>query len=270
MTDSSDLPIERDYGAYAVVYDRLYGEPLAEAMMPAVEELLLRRLGEGSRILEVCCGTGHMASRLRERGFRVIGLDLSLGMLLMARKNAPQFPTFLADAARFSFKSCFDAILMLGDGVNHLLRLEEVRSAFGRMAAALRPGGVLVFDMLLDEQFPGLQSHTNVEMADDFLWVSRGRQLEEGRILEFETTLFLRRDGTRPEMWRRWDSRSRERLYDRSEIEEELRAAGFRHIRLVDAAKDLGSEGGDRRMYFQAVREEGALSQLPVETPHAR
>lgn len=39
-------------------------------------------------VLDLCCGTGHLAVYFLEKGFRVVGLDLSEHMLHYARENA--------------------------------------------------------------------------------------------------------------------------------------------------------------------------------------
>ncbi len=41
-------------------------------------DLIARRIGSGENILEVDCGPGVLASRMRERGAQVTGTDLSI------------------------------------------------------------------------------------------------------------------------------------------------------------------------------------------------
>ncbi len=40
------------------------------------------------RVLDLCCGTGQLAGYFLERGYRVVGIDLSEHMLRYARENA--------------------------------------------------------------------------------------------------------------------------------------------------------------------------------------
>ncbi|MFZ5997029.1 MAG: class I SAM-dependent methyltransferase [Nitrospirota bacterium] len=44
---------------------------------------------DGSRLLDLCCGTGHLAQALVSCGFTVVGIDGSSGMLLYAKKRVP-------------------------------------------------------------------------------------------------------------------------------------------------------------------------------------
>src|SRR5262245_46586346 len=52
-------------------------------------ERYLPQRGDGLRLLEVGCGTGHHVAQLRRRGFEVAGVDGSEAMLEHARANNP-------------------------------------------------------------------------------------------------------------------------------------------------------------------------------------
>jgi len=72
--------VERTYGAYAPVYDAVFGLTLAQgraAMLRAVTEL------QPARILEVGVGTG-LTLRRYPRGSSITGIDVSAAMLRVA------------------------------------------------------------------------------------------------------------------------------------------------------------------------------------------
>ena len=50
----------------------------------AVRELAARR---GGRVVDLCCGTGDVASRFARCGAKVVGLDFSDRMLAVARQR---------------------------------------------------------------------------------------------------------------------------------------------------------------------------------------
>jgi 2-polyprenyl-3-methyl-5-hydroxy-6-metoxy-1,4-benzoquinol methylase len=74
----------------------------------------------GSRILDVGCGTGRHCIEFARRGYRMTGLDLSEGMLEVARRNAEsagvQVDWVLADATDFHFEDAFDGAICLCEG----------------------------------------------------------------------------------------------------------------------------------------------------------
>lgn len=63
------------------------------------------------RILDAGCGPGRDSKWLRERGFQVVGVDLSSGMLAEARRRAPDVDFRQADLRRLDFPNdYFDGI----------------------------------------------------------------------------------------------------------------------------------------------------------------
>lgn len=96
----------------------------------------------GERVLDAGCGTGFHVARLSRARSRPVGLDLSRGMLQVARRAAPGAALAQADLNRdFPVRrGSFDAVLSA-------LVLEHVRDLdrfFAEAFAALRRGGRLV------------------------------------------------------------------------------------------------------------------------------
>ena len=56
-----------DYDPFADAYNRHWGG-FATRMLPVLDRLILSDLEEGSLVLDLCCGTGQLASALTERG----------------------------------------------------------------------------------------------------------------------------------------------------------------------------------------------------------
>ena len=77
------------YDRFAWLYDRHWGRDFTRWGLPVLDQLLLRDLPVGARLLDLCCGTGHLAQALTERGYRVTEVDASAAMLRFARQNAP-------------------------------------------------------------------------------------------------------------------------------------------------------------------------------------
>ncbi len=136
-----------DYDPFAWFYDRHWGG-FSRQVLPVLERLVLGELPAGARILDLCCGTGHLAALLTERGFRVVGVDVSAGMLAFARVNAPQADFVLADARDFALPEAVDAAVSLYDSLNHILALDELARVFVNVRRALVPGGAGPSDAL--------------------------------------------------------------------------------------------------------------------------
>src|SRR5436309_15683359 len=94
--------------------------------LPVLERLVLTRVPQGGRILDLCCGTGQLVGELMRRGYHVTGVDGSEQMLGFARPNAPGADVVDADAGAMTPPSSHDAAVCLFDSLHHLMRPEEV------------------------------------------------------------------------------------------------------------------------------------------------
>jgi 2-polyprenyl-3-methyl-5-hydroxy-6-metoxy-1,4-benzoquinol methylase len=104
---------------------------------------------EVRQVLDVACGTGHHVLALAQRGYQVLGTDLSRAMIDRARANAAALDLDVAfEVAGFGQMAglgrSFDAVLCLGNSLPHLLTEAAVDEALADLVAVLRPGGVLV------------------------------------------------------------------------------------------------------------------------------
>ncbi|WP_328907920.1 class I SAM-dependent methyltransferase [Streptomyces sp. NBC_00234] len=109
-------------------------------------------LKPAARILDAGCGTGRIAIRLAELGHSCTGVDVDASMLAVARRDAPTQEWVLGDLARLDtlgLSQDFDLALAAGN-VIPLLAPGTESVVVRQLAAALRPGGLLVTGMGLD------------------------------------------------------------------------------------------------------------------------
>jgi SAM-dependent methyltransferase len=88
---------------------------------------------------------------LTNEGFRMVGVDLSPGMIGAARRKAEakklDIRYEIGDAARFDMRQKYDAAFSFFDSLNNILDGDDLQAAFGRVFAHLKPGGSWVFDL---------------------------------------------------------------------------------------------------------------------------
>ncbi|HTZ44790.1 MAG TPA: class I SAM-dependent methyltransferase [Jatrophihabitans sp.] len=107
-----------------------------------------------ARILDAGCGTGRVALRLAELGYRCAGVDLDASMLAEARRARPPAGTpdvqwLQADLATDPLPGGFDLTVVAGNVVP-LLAPGTLATALTQLAGTLRPGGLLVTGFGLD------------------------------------------------------------------------------------------------------------------------
>jgi SAM-dependent methyltransferase len=203
-----------------------------------LDRLLLSRLPRGSRILDLCCGTGALMAALRARGFEVCGVDASEGMLAQARRLLPGAELVLADATQFRVASGVDAAVCTFDSLNHILSYEELEQAFESVRSALVRGGPFVFDITTDDAFLKGWRSTCAQVSDAEAFFVRGRYDSDSRLGETQVTIFQK--GKR---WRRTDAVLLQRCYAPEEVIPLLRRAGFSRVGIFDPSQDPDTDG---------------------------
>jgi SAM-dependent methyltransferase len=134
-----------DYDLLAPHYDAVTGDFEAEAAF--IHDVIRRRHGRATTVLDLACGTGTMTASLAD-AYQVSGLDISPGMLAVARRKLPaRTPLHLADMTSFRLDAAFDVIVCAYQGINHLLSLPAWQRTFECAYRHLNPGGLFVFDI---------------------------------------------------------------------------------------------------------------------------
>jgi ubiquinone/menaquinone biosynthesis C-methylase UbiE len=123
----------------------------------------------GGRVLELACGTGRIAFVLAEHGFEVTGVDVSDGMLTIARRKAAECPAALRDRLTFVHQDMtrldlpgrFGLVFVPFRSFQHLLTVDLQRASLNAIARHLEPNGRLALnlfdprlDLLLDTSPP--------------------------------------------------------------------------------------------------------------------
>jgi SAM-dependent methyltransferase len=100
------------------------------------------------RILDMGCGTGHLACDLALRGHQVTGADPAGAMLAVARqrRGSDKVRWVETDAAGLMLDDSFDFAVMTGHVFQVFLTDEDVQAALRILFAHLAPGGQLTFE----------------------------------------------------------------------------------------------------------------------------
>ncbi|HUB76916.1 MAG TPA: class I SAM-dependent methyltransferase [Solirubrobacteraceae bacterium] len=112
-----------------------HNEPLFEAVLDAAA------VGPGTRLLDAGCGSGMALVLAERRGAIPSGLDVTPGLLAIARERLPHADLREGELEELPFADgAFDAVI----GVNSFQFAADPRRAFAQAARVTRPGGIVV------------------------------------------------------------------------------------------------------------------------------
>lgn len=217
----------------AYIHDVGFGD-FARNSAPGLLEILRQAGITTGLVVDLGCGSGLWARELAGAGYDVLGIDISAAMIDIARKRVPRAEFQVGSLLKAKLPKC-DAVTSLGECFNYLFdknnSVSELRRLFRRVYGALKPGGLLIFDIAKPGRGIGpRQKHKQgadwavlIEVDED----TRTNQLTR-RITSF------RKVG---EIYARDEEVHRLQLYRRSEVAKELRDVGFR-VRTVRAYGD--------------------------------
>jgi SAM-dependent methyltransferase len=244
--------IYRDYDSLAWFYNRYWGEKYHVQILPVLDELLLSCLPARARILDLCCGTGHLARMLSGHGFRVTGIDGSEEMLRYARENVPAGEFISADARNYKMPPVFQAAVSTFESLNHVSSIGELMIVFQNTCAGLARDGLFVFDLLMEEAYRTRWDKSSAIVDEDNVCIMRGGYNTAVRIGRTDITMF-RLEGH----WKRSDVTLLQRCYSEEEVRAALERTGFEGICTYHAGKDFEMPGdlGIGRVFFLAKKE---------------
>lgn len=110
-------------------------------------ELLSSKLAKGDTVLDLGCGNGRALKVLFEKGFRVIGVDVSDKMLDMAKKHVPNGKFHKKDFTGLDFEpKSFNAIISFF-AFNHIPK-NDFRKVMKSCSKFLKKNGYLLLGMV--------------------------------------------------------------------------------------------------------------------------
>jgi SAM-dependent methyltransferase len=138
--------VSTHFDSIAGVYDESLPRHVVEHYLDKRVRFVLDHCPPG-RGLDVGCGTGALAARLRAAGYEMTGLDPSDGMLDVLRSRAPDVRAVTGSGSSLPFPDdSFDLVVSVAV-MHHVADADEVRKTLAEMVRVARPfGKILVWD----------------------------------------------------------------------------------------------------------------------------
>ncbi len=193
--------------------------------------------------LDLACGTGILCKILHRQGIRARGMDLSAGMIDIARASEPAIGYDVADMLSYRPETQFDLVTCTGDAFNHILALQDLQTIFQNIYGYLAPGGWLVFDILNEHEVSSGEPFEMDFDAHTHVWFQMTRPTENAVRLQIKVYT----DGKL-----QFEENISETVHDPALICQMLEKAGFQNICCADRL--LPSQNKSTTWYLTAQK----------------
>lgn len=259
------------YSDFAAVYDELMDNAPYEQWCERLD-MLIRKYGvsrpgrdsatlldsEKNLVLDLGCGTGTLTELMYEKGYDMIGVDLSESMLDIAMKKREESKSeilyLLQDMRELELYSTVGTVYCVCDSLNYILEEDELFQVFSLINNYLFPGGIFIFDFNTDYKYREIIGDTTIaENRDDCSFIWENYYDPEQEINEYDLTVFVRQEG---DQFRKFTETHFQRGYTLEQITSLVDRAGMALVEAMDADTGESVTAESERIYVVA-REQG-------------
>jgi len=209
------------------------------------------------RVIDCGCGTGTIMLRLLKDGMDVTGVDISQSMLLIAqeklrRAGYRKAPLVCEDMRQLQLHRPADALIASCDSVNYLTSDKDAASFFNAAFHALKPGGLLLFDISSVYKMTHiLDGHTFGEDEEGCAFLCHSSFDKKRQRLQMDLSLFARESNG---FYSRKEETHVLRAYETGFLCELLKSCGFHSVKTYDAFTIDAPRSDSERIQFHARR----------------
>ncbi len=190
---------------------------------------------QGGILLDLGCGTGSMSVKMAQKGFDVIGVDSSIGMLNAARQkafeNEAEILLLNQSMQEIDLYGTVDCAICVLDGINHLSNADEVRRTFARVSLFMNKGGAFAFDVNTIHKHKNILADNVFVYEPENLFCTWQNNYNSGdNSVDITLDFFEEEDGA---YYRSCESFT-EQAYELADIEKWLEKAGFEVVGIYD------------------------------------
>lgn len=207
-------------------------------------------------ILDAACGTGSLTMNLYEKGYDMIGLDMSDEMLNVAREKAYEnnydILWICQDMTKLDLFGTIHGAVCATDGVNHITSIKALTKFFEKVSLFMEKGGVFVFDILTPYYFENIiDGNVFCDEYEDGTCIWQGSYNKKNNKCTYDVTFFAKED---EELYRRYETCVVEKAINHDEMELILTNSGFSIKGIFSDLNFCDISDTDSRRYYVCVK----------------
>lgn len=239
------------YTSLAYVYDELMKDIDYAEWAKYIEQIFKENKIKPSLIADLGCGTGSFCIAMAEKGYDMIGIDISSDMLSCAKEKSTIKSLDILfvnqDMVEFELYGTVDVITCLVDSINYITEKKDVKRLFNLVHNYLNPGGIFIFDINTKYKFEEiLDNNVFYSVDDDISYIWENNYDINTQICQFDLTLFVREK----DKYKRYDEIHYERAYSTEELKSFIEEANLRVEAVYNCLEFLPPKEESERIFF--------------------
>lgn len=268
------------YTSFAQVYDLFMDNVPYEKWCEWMTDYLKKEGIEDGLLLDLGCGTGKLTRLMAEKGYDMIGVDMSYEMLEIARdiemervyggedafdqtfeENGESFDEeelvssgkkpilyLEQDMREFELYGTVRAIYSACDCMNYLLEEDDIYTVLCLASNYLDPGGLFIFDINTKYKYEKLlANNTFAETREESSFIWNNFYDEDKEINEYDLTIFCKEEDGR---FARFEEQHYQRCYEIETIKEMIEEAGLALVGVYDAYSNEEAREDSEKVTF--------------------
>ena len=243
------------YDDFAKLYDNLIKQDINyDSICDYIEEIFRRYKKTPSLICDLACGTGNITLPMSQRGYDMIGVDISDKMLSIAREKSQETHNDILyicqDLRKIDLFGTCDAFLCMTDGFNYITSLNSLKNIFKRIHNCfMNKGGLFIFDISSEYKLRNiLGNNTYIYNTDDIFY--SWENTYKPPVCKMELNFFIKEKIG----YRHFEEMHIQRAYSINQIKQALIDSGFSSVDVLGGYSFESPSEDEQRLVFVAMQ----------------
>ncbi|MBR1622537.1 MAG: class I SAM-dependent methyltransferase [Pseudobutyrivibrio sp.] len=239
------------YTGFAPVYDTYMDNIPYDDWADNINQLFQKYNMPMEIVCELGCGTGQMTRRLKNKGYDMIGIDVSYDMLMeaMSTEDSDGILYLCQDMRSFELYGTVGAVVSVCDSMNYLQNTEDLLTVCKLVNNYLDPKGLFIFDIKTKHYYEKLGSSTIAENREEgsFIWENDYNPKTRDNYY-FLTIYQENEEGT----FDRFEEEHYQHAFTVDEVEKAIIESGLQLLEVLDVTTMETPKEDSDRLYFIA------------------
>lgn len=239
------------YNELSRLYDVLTEDVNYKVRSDYISDFFIANGINNGTIIDLACGTGSFSKHFDDKGFNVIGVEISEGMLVEAQQKVPNAQFVMYPMQDYISSQEVDGVICCLDSINHLTNIDDVQKTFNSVFENLKSGGLFVFDVNTVYKHQKILSNNVFVFDEDDYYLVWENELLDNNEVRILLDMFIYNG----ENYDRYSEDFNEKAYSVQKLIDMLKISGFNNINVYDDLSLDSPKEDSERLYFVAKKE---------------